>query len=485
MKDELASQLAAATRAATRSAAGCARLHRHMLAALLIQTRCTLTNLLCVGGTQDRDWSADYRLYSQERVDEDALFDHARSTLLDHLPEGEPLVVALDDTIVRKTGKKIHGAGWKRDPLGPPFQTNLVHAQRYLQFSAAWPIGEDGQARMIPIDFQHAPTPPKPRKNAPDFETLQENYREALKQQNLNVVSMERIKKLRDSLPAGRHLILNGDGSFTNKAILSRLPPGVTYMGRGRKDMALHELPELPASAGAKRGKSVGRPRRYGKTAPTPEELRQDESVPWKRVRAFAAGKVHEFRIKTMAPVLWRKTGTQMRLRIVVIAPLGYRLTKGGKMLYRQPAYLVCTDTKLSLKKLLQYYLWRWGIEVNFREEKTLVGTGQAQVRGEASTQRLPATTVAAYAMLWTSALVLQRNGGCPSGTSHPKWRKPAPAGTGGLPSTGELQRLLRQETWASAIRPANNSALGSREEEDAKCEKLTMDLASHLFNAA
>lgn len=455
-----------------------------MLAALLNQTRGTLTNLLCVGGTQDQDWSADYRLYSQDCLDEDMLFDHIRSTLLGHLPAEEPLVVALDDTTIRKTGTKIHGVGWKRDPLGPPFQTNLVRAQRYLQFSAAWPVGGDGQARMVPIDFRHAPTPPKPRKNAPGFDVLQETYREALKQQNLNVVCLDRIKRMREKLPAGRDLIINGDGSFSNKSIMGGLPEGVTYLGRGRKDMALYWLPEQSGGKNRSAG-LLGRPRRYGGAAPTPEQLRQDESIPWKKIKAFAAGKVHEFRVKTMAPVLWRKTGTDRALRIVVIAPLGYRLTKGGKMLYRQPAYLVCTDTKLSLRKLLQYYLWRWGIEVNFREEKTLVGTGQAQVRSEASTQRLPAVTVAAYAMLWTSALVQQRNGGYASSLSQPKWRIDRQGGDQGLMSTGELQRLLRQETWAGAIRSTNYSALASEGGSDAKCQKLEMDLASHLFHAA
>ena len=32
----------------------------------------------------------------------------------------------------------------------------------------------------------------------------------------------------------------------------------------------------------------------------------------------------------------------------------------------------------MSLEEFLQSYLWRWGIEVNFREEKNLVGTGDA-----------------------------------------------------------------------------------------------------------
>jgi len=70
-------------------------------------------------------------------------------------------MAALDDTMARKTGKKIHGSGWKRDPLGPPFQTSLVLAQRYLQCSVAGPL-ENGDARMIPMDCLHAPTPVKP-----------------------------------------------------------------------------------------------------------------------------------------------------------------------------------------------------------------------------------------------------------------------------------------------------------------------------------
>jgi hypothetical protein len=41
---------------------------------------------------------------------------------------------------------------------------------------------------------------------------------------------------------------------------------------------------------------------------------------------------------------------------LVVIAPLGYRLRKGHRMLYRKPAYLLCTDPDLDLALLLQAY---------------------------------------------------------------------------------------------------------------------------------
>jgi IS4 transposase len=120
---------------------------------------------------------------------------------------------------------------------------------------------------------------------------------------------------------------------------------------------------------------------------------------------AFAAGKSHDFRVKTLEQVLWRKSGTRVAARVVVIAPLGYRRRKGSKLLYRAPAFLLCTDPELDLAKLVQYYLWRWGIEVNFREEKQLLGAGDAQVRTAQSNRGVPAMVVGAYSLLWLAAL--------------------------------------------------------------------------------
>jgi hypothetical protein len=461
--------------AATTTSSCAELLHGHMLGVLLNQSRATVTNLICSRGGQHGDWSADYRLYSRDRVDETVLFGRARDALLDALPTGEPLVVGIDDTIVRKTGKQIHGSGWKRDPLGPAFQTNLVHAQRYLQISAAWPL-QDGGARMVPVCFQHAPTPRKPAKDATPEQL--KDHREALKQHNLNRVALECIDNLRRDTPVGRNLIVCGDGSFTNKSILRGLPEGCTYIGRTRKDTALHHPPE-PRVPGA-----TGRPLRYGKVAPTPEQLRQDDNEPWQIVRAHAAGKHHDFRIKTCGPVLWSKAGSDVKLRVVVIAPLGYRLKQGSRLLYRQPAYLLCSDPDMPLEKLLQYYLWRWGIEVNFREEKTLLGTGEAQVRGAASNQHLPAVTVAAYSLLWIAALRCHAAGDRPRSLAPPKWRKDRQQ-EGGPPATGELLRILRYEIWAGALRPGTLHRFASRRRPDTSAPKPRPDLAATLFAAA
>lgn len=421
-----------------------------MLGSLLCPERLTLTNLICTGGGQQRDWSAHYRLYSADRVDESVLFDEVRTSLLRALPAQHPLVVALDDTLVRKSGTHIAGVGWRRDPLGPAFQTNLVRGQRYLQFSAAWPL-QAGAARMVPIGFFHAPSAPKPAKEAQADVQQQRLYRERQKQMSLNAHALAQMRQLRASCEAARPIIYCGDGSYTNAEVLRGLPTGTVYLGRLRKDALLHELPILKAPG------ANGRRPSYGALALTPEELRLDEAKPWSPVAAFAAGQRHDFRIKTLGPLLWRKTGSALPVRIVVIAPLGYRLRKGSRLLYRQPAYLLCSDVDLPLEQLLQYYLWRWGIEVNFREEKSLIGTGQAQVRGAASNQHLPAVTVAAYAMLWVAALSLHQGAQTLHLLQPPRWRHKADKEKQKgktLPATGDLLRLLRYETWAGALRP-------------------------------
>ena len=450
------------------------RLAQHMLGMLVLPARRTVTNLVCAREGQNHDWSADYRLYSKQRAKPEKLFDSALASILRALPEDAPLVVGLDDTLVRKTGAKTHGVGWRRDPLGPPFQTNLVRGQRWMQFSAAWPLG-GGAARMVPIDFIHAPTFAK---LPPDSdETQKAEYREALKQQNLNRIAIERIEKLLGKLGPSRKLVILGDGSFTNRHLVRGIPAECIYIGRGRKDMALH----WPADTS---GASTGRPRRYGKRAPTPEELRQDPTVPWIKVEAFAAGKRHEFRIKTLGPLLWRKAGAEKPVRIVVIAPVRYRKTKNSKPLYRQPAYLVCTDPDLPLADILQFYLWRWGIEENFRDEKTLLGLGEAQVRTEASNRTLPATVAAAYSLLWCATLKAHQRGEghfiCPA----PKWRKKSQE-QHELPSTGDLLRTLRFELLGSAMRPSSFSDFIYPPPSKAKPEKLGASLAGILFSAA
>jgi len=88
-----------------------------------------MTNLLTTGGRQFVDWTADYRMYSKGRIDCENIFDRIRQEVCIR-NEKKLLITALDDSLLHKTGKKIPGVKYARDPMGPPFQVNFVRGQR-------------------------------------------------------------------------------------------------------------------------------------------------------------------------------------------------------------------------------------------------------------------------------------------------------------------------------------------------------------------
>lgn len=418
------------------------RVGLHLLGQLMCYGEHTVTGVLATLGQQFRDWSAAYRLYSRQRVDPLRLFDTARRAVEQQLPDDLPLVVALDDSLLRKRGRRIPGAAWRPDPLGAPFQVNFVWAQRVLQMAVALPEGTEGAARTVPIDFGLAPSAPRPRSNAP-AEAWQA-YREQQQRLNLNVQALGRLERLvgqRQQEGSTRPLWVTVDGRFTNQTFLKNVPEGVVVIGRIRGDARLHEAVEAGPV-----GSAGGRPRRYGKALPTPDQLRRDESLPWQTVEVYAAGQRHRFKVKTLERVRWRGAGAQRTLRLVVIAPLGYCLRRGGRRLYRQPAYLICTDPSVPIEWVVQAYVWRWGIEVNFRDEKTLLGVGQARVRNPHSAQLVPATAVAAYALLLVAAARAHIVPTLPP----PAWRRSRPAAHA---TTAALINQLRYELWGKGLR--------------------------------
>ena len=425
---------------------------------------------------QDRtqqDWTADYRFYSQDRFAPDDLFNQVRSEIEKGLPPTAPLVAAMDDSLLRKTGRKIFGSRYQRDPLSPPFHVNLVRGLRILQISAAVLQGTAGAARLIPIDFQHAALPAKPRKDAgPEPQAL---YQAERKKKNINLAGKDRLAHLRAQMDQGgsaaRRLVITVDGRFTNRTLLRNLPARTTLLGRVRKDSAFYYAPDAQPERGRKR--------KYGQRCPTPEALLKDESLPWQTISAFAAGKRYDFKIKTLPQVFTPMNKGQQALRLVVIEPVPYRLNKKSKLERREPAFLICTDPDLPLEQLLQYYLWRWDIEVNFRDEKTILGVGQTQVRSEASNQNAPALAVAAYALLLLASVKVYGAEGKPDTIKHPRWyqRKPGQRAT-----TSELINQLRYEMWAEALRPAHFQSLSPATASGQNARKCDHPLNSAIF---
>jgi hypothetical protein len=424
----------------------CAKVADIAIGLLCGQIPKTITSALHWMDRQHQDWSDCYRLFSQSQWSLNDFFHPVLTSALEYYPHPyEPIYTAQDDTLVHKTGKKIPGTAYARDPLSPPFQVNLVMGQRFLQTSILVKVpGQPGPWRSIPISFQHAPPLKPPPRATSEQKTVFK--KEARKKHTLSLAALSELHQLRndlDQIPNGKQrLIIHAvDGSFANRTFLPNLPQRTVVVARIRKNAKLRAF--LPPHQ--RQG-----PRKYGPELPTPEHYLKDPSIPWQSLPVFVAGQVRTVQYQDISPLCWPKVTGTKPLRLIIIKAAGYRLRKGSKLLYREPAFLICTEICLLLEHIIKAYLARWEVEVNFRDEKTGLGVGQAQVWNPTSVARAPAFLVACYAaLLLTSLKTFNDQRDQHAFNPLPKWRRDEPL----RPSLRDLIALLRKEAAHHAAR--------------------------------
>jgi hypothetical protein len=399
--------------------------------------RRTLSRAICALSHQHQDWSADYRLHARAAWNPHLLFQPILSRALPWC-NGRYLAVAIDDTRIHKTGRKIPTAFYQRDPLSPKFRFNLMLGLRFLQLAVLVPLYRraDTSPRSLPVRFEEVPPVKKPRPKASQEEWA--TFRLAVKQHNLSTRSVEVIRDLRTSLDevgaANQQLLIVGDGSFCNRTLFTAALERTEIIARSRRDLRLCR----PAASSQAR-------RIYDSAKFTPEQVRQDEQVPWQDVKTFHGGRWRTIRFKQVSNILWQTGASQRLLRLFVIAPIPYYVPHRGRNHYHQPAFLLTTDLIGSAQELLQPYFDRWQIEVNHREEKDTLGIGQAQLRSPGSVPRQPAFVVAAYSALLLASLETFGAGRGDAYEPLPKWRRNAER-----PSCLDLIALLRKEMVAN-----------------------------------
>jgi hypothetical protein len=408
------------------------RATRQALGGLLVLGRATLSRILWTNGREQKAWSGEYFLHSRAAWDPQALFAPLLQQGLAFCP-GKLVGVAVDDTRFRKTGRSIRQAAWHRDPMSPPFHTNLMLGVRFLQASLLLPLHRNGSfsARAIPVRFEEVSTVKKPGKRG--SQEAWQQYRQDQKRFNLSKRFVQTMGELRAALDqaggSNKTLVIAGDGSFCNRTVLAAIAERSILIVRTRKDAKLC----FPATPGGRR--------LYAEDKFTPEGVRQDETIAWKTTKIFYGGKRRKIRYKEITEVLWQSGSKTRPLRLFVIAPTPYRKRKSLKLYYRQPAFLLCTDLTSSSRQLLQIYFDRWQIEVNHREEKDTLGVGQAQLWNPTSVPRQPVLAVAAYSALMLAALKVFGAGRGNAYAELPRWRRNARR-----PSCLDLVTLLRKE---------------------------------------
>lgn len=397
-------------------------LHRAIEHALSITTlagRRTISRAILALGRGQVDWSADYRLFSRQQWKPAALFKPVIAHYLERYPDGRPIGVALDDTAVARSGKHVPHSSWCRDPMSPPFHVNLIRAIRFVQIALIFPHHREGPygARALPIRFAESVPVKKPGTQASGEELAA--YRQARRKKNLVLDACAQLADVRAELDrqgaSHRVLIAGVDGSYCNRGTFDNVPARTELIARTRKDAKLC----APAPAGSRRF--------YGEQKFTPEQVRQDDAIAYHSVEVCIGGTRRELRYKEVNHVLWQGGARRRLLRLLVLAPTPYKLSPNSRTHYRQPAYLLCTELSGPAVELIQIYVDRWQIEVNHRDEKEILGVGQAQVWSEQSVGRHPSFRVACYSLLVLAGLIefgIERTA---QYDQLPLWRKQAP----------------------------------------------------------
>jgi hypothetical protein len=403
--------------------------------------RRTLSRGICARALQHFDWSRFYRFFSKDIWFPVVLTHQLLIEIGQRLQSGLPLVIGIDDTTKDKTGKKIPSSGYFYNSKSPPFARSFKWALRFISICALLTAhGPIADARGILIKFKLAPTIQKPKKNAPKAE--HNLYKQLVKNWSITTQLVEQLHLLRAQMNAiaslaNRLLVAVGDGSYTNKTVIRNLPDRCIFIGRTRKDIKLFEPAKRLLG-------SLGRARRYGARLPAPDEIRKDDTIPYQSCRVFAAGKWHELKYKTIAPVLWESVGCGTLLRLIIIAPLHYRLSRNSKLLYRRPAYLLVTDPSYPVHLAIQHYFHRWEIEVNHRDAKETFGVGDAQVRHPRSVARQFSFAALIYSLLSIAGINAYGPSRTTNYTPRPKWRNDHRS----RPSALDLATQLRVELW-------------------------------------
>lgn len=408
---------------------------QHGLANITLTSRKPISQLIHVLGKEYEDWTNHYRLYSQDKWDDEKLFEPIVRSLSPELEKLDFLSINYDETSIPKGGKKIPGVSLLRDPHSPKFRPNFKLALRCGQASIQLPITEHHTiSRSIPIDFKICPVLKKPSKKASEQEIKE--YKENLKEKTFSKQALQRFKSIRALLDRegfySKHLLMVVDNAFCNQTIFKAPLDRVTILARARKDAKLCFAPVKPRNN-----------QFFDSTTFSPEDVLKDSKIPWKQCSISKKGRKITIRYKEITGIYWRTGAGRKQLKLMVIAPLNYWKHKSWQ--HTDPAFLLTDNCEASAKELIQAYNNRWQIEVNHWDEKDVFGLGDAQVRSKRSVERQLRSVVFAYSVVLVAGREYEvgRQGMLIEGMSRSKWYSERPRW-----SLRDMTSRLRYEMW-------------------------------------
>lgn len=377
----------------------------------------TVTGMLVGAGVSGR-WhhSRAYRFFAAARWSADQAGLVVLGLIMAWLlPAREPLPLVIDDSLFKRSGRKVFGAAWHYDATAP--------GRRRVAWGNNWVVlGVVAQVPCLPHRQMCLPV------LARLWHPKQQPQRTKL------VLARELVELVAAHLP-NRTIHLVGDAAYAGST-LRGLPGRVTITTRLRADAALYGLP--PARTPGQRG----RPRLKGDRLPELIVWAALVATSWQTATVACYGQRKQLEL-TSRICLWYAVWHTQPVRVVLArtpgASDGYDLA------------LVSTDLDASPAELLERYATRWSIEQAFLDARHVLGTGEARNRTRHAVQR-----TVPFGLLAMSLLIIwyTRHGQPAADVAAHRARAPWYR-TKQAPSLADMLVALRRELLAAQYLPS------------------------------
>ncbi|MFD7713732.1 transposase, partial [Streptomyces sp. NPDC059786] len=261
------------------------------------------------------------------------------------VPAGGPLTPAVDDTLFKRSGKKVFGAAWQHD--------GAAKTPRAVGRGTCFVVL--GMIVRLPFLARPVCLPIMARMWRPKGEQTKVELAAAMIRPLAACHHRRRIDVVADAAYHGRPL--------------RGLPEHVTFTTRLPRNAILYDL--APPRTGRR-----GRPRLRGERLGTPADLTHTLTFhPLTVTRYQRTDTVHLAERRC----LWFGSLHTRTVRVILVA----ETTPGRPLLV-----LVTTDLTATAAELVARYASRWSIEVTFAQARENLGAGQAQSRTRRAVER-------------------------------------------------------------------------------------------------
>jgi hypothetical protein len=293
------------------------------------------------------------------------------------VPEGDPLVVGVDETLERRQGKKIAAKGVYRDPVRSSHGHFVkASALRWVCLTLLAPVPWASRVWALPFLSVLAHS---------------ERYAKecAKRHKSLTEWAWQMLLLVRRWYPK-RRIVAVADGGYASLKLLDRcrrLKKPIAFITRLRLDAALYE-PAPPRKPG-----QMGRPRLKGSRLPNLSVVADDPKTVWIPITVGSWYSEGERTVEVVSETaLWYSTG-------LPAVPMRWVLIRDPKEEFETQA-LLCTDLDAKPERIISWFVRRWQMEATFQEARQRLGFETQRHWSELAVRRTAPVLLALFSMV-------------------------------------------------------------------------------------